>query len=75
MLAADQRNGKLICAGWPEALFDASECRLVRVASDAGRIEMLKNAVETGGTRGSWARADLQRSGIDVPPSRQGSLF
>lgn len=75
ILAADERNGVMVSAGWPEVVADREDCQLIRVASDQGRITMLRNAVLCGGTREKWAREDLERSGIVLPPPRQGELF
>lgn len=75
LLAADERDGKVVCAGWPESVVDASECTLARATTEEGRLEMLKNVATLGSMRGRWAREDLLAMGIEPPPVQQGSLF
>ncbi len=76
ILAADERDGKVVCAGWPQAIVDASECTLARATTDEGRIDMLMQVASSAGDlRGRWARLDLQAMNIEVPPLAQGSLF
>lgn len=75
VLATDERDGRVICAGWPESTIAASECNLSRPATDDGRIEMLTMVAQDGGLRGSWARQDLKAMGIEPLAQRQGSLF
>lgn len=75
MLAADERRGKVVAAGWPESIAEASDCTLIRVGSDEGRIAMLKLVAAQGSMRGDWARDDLRLAGIEAPPLAQGRLF
>lgn len=75
VLAADERHGEVVCAGWPESIARAEDCSIVRVSTDEGRLAMLMNVAEHGGLRGSWARDDLRLMGVEPPAVRQGSLF
>lgn len=61
LLAADERDGEVVCAGWPESIAKAPDCILIRRASDEARLYTLKSVAESCGDqmRGSWARRDL----------------
>lgn len=61
LLAADERNGEVVCAGWPESLAKTKDCALVRAADDEMRKKILADVVAGCGDqmRGSWAKQDL----------------
>jgi hypothetical protein len=59
LLAADERDGRVICCGWPESLGNASDCTLVRGVSDEDHLKVLRAVAKHDGLRGSWARRDL----------------
>jgi hypothetical protein len=61
LLAADERDGRVICCAWPEALGNASDCTLVRAVSDEDHVKVLRAVAEHDGLRGVWARRDLAR--------------
>jgi hypothetical protein len=62
LLAADERDGQVVCCGWPESVVDASRCVRTERATDQERLEMLANVARLDGLRGSWARQDLAAS-------------
>lgn len=61
LLAADERDGEVVCAGWPESIAKAKDCSLVTAAGDEMRKKILTDVVAGCGDqmRGSWARQDL----------------
>ncbi len=61
VLACDEENGDVICCGWPETFAKASDCTLVRTATDEERIITLRDVVEGcgGQMRGSRAKRQL----------------
>ncbi len=60
VLACDQRGDEVMCAGWPESIAGAEDCTLLEAATDEERLEMLRQAANTGGARGRWARSQLE---------------
>lgn len=46
VLACDQHDADVIPAGWPESLAKAADCRLLRAATDAERLDMLRTVAE-----------------------------
>lgn len=66
ILACDQRGNDVLPAGWPETLAKATHCRLVKAATDAERIDMLRRVAgarpshEDTGCRVNLARRQLE---------------
>ena len=63
VLACDQNRDDVQPAGWPETLARASDCALIRAASEAERMDMLTKvaAIRFPDYRGSVARDQLAR--------------
>lgn len=51
-LACDEENGEVMPCGWPEGWAKAADCTLVKAASDAERLEMLRMVAATRGDHG-----------------------
>lgn len=41
ILACDERNGEIVCCGWPESMAPAKDCDLVEAATDRMRSDIL----------------------------------
>ena len=48
-------NGQCIPAGWPESMALLSDCAMIEECTDEKHQEMLTNAINCGGMRGSMA--------------------
>jgi hypothetical protein len=59
VLACDEVRGEVVCAGWPETTAKATDCTLLKAATDEQRAEMLLSCSHHDGLRGSRARAQL----------------
>lgn len=68
LLACDEQNGEIICCGWPETFARASDCDLLKAATDEERLELLREVAKPGrsDTRASRARYQLDLAG-DAP--------
>jgi hypothetical protein len=59
-LACDEHDGLVVPAGYPPCAAEASDCELVRAATDGERLAMLRGAAMVPGTRGALARRQLE---------------
>jgi hypothetical protein len=61
VLACDEENGEIIPAGWPEGLAKATDCILLKAATDAERLKMLRDVAAISGYDGGRARGGLKQ--------------
>lgn len=63
ILACDENNGQVICMGWPETTVDASDCELIKAATDEERKHSLIKVSQgcRGQYRGSLAKRQLEK--------------
>ncbi len=61
VLACDEQDGEVICAGWPETFARADDCELREAATDEVRAKMLRDVAEQcrGQCRGGRAQHQL----------------
>lgn len=60
LLACDEMDGEIICCGWPETFARASDCDLLKAATDEERLKILRAVARIADqTRGSRARHQL----------------
>lgn len=62
LLAADEERGEVYPLGWPETIAQASDCQLLRAASDTERVAQLLGSASfmVPDVRGLAARRQLQ---------------
>jgi hypothetical protein len=62
-------NEHVACCGWPETLAQASDCTLVKAATNEQHVDMLKRCATLDDSRGSHARAEIERMGLKADAS------
>lgn len=74
LLACDEDNGEVIPCGWPETYARASDCTLVKAATDEERMDILRLVGREGmdGLRASRARHQLGCALAAEPPAGMG---
>ncbi len=60
LLICDEENGVVAPGGWPDTRASASDCELVRAASDDERLETLGVASKSGHSARSTAARQLE---------------
>ena len=63
LLIVDEENGVVVPGGWPDTRAQASDCSLVRAATDAERLEQLRSTGKSGHSACALASWQLAAQG------------
>lgn len=70
VLACDEEDGEVICAGWPESRTPTSNVELVRAATDEQRLQMLRDVAQRRDASSTRERrAKRQLEALEAPIS------